>query len=181
VGMILLLLLAGAGALRAQQPVVDTTHRGVSPPGTPGSAVQGRAIDTATARRLGLPTGPPRQFPPTDPLMDSLLARKGYRITHYTADSLVMHQGQRGSELELRHQALVDQDGSKLQADSIHYVQTNCRLDANGAPSLFGEGNVMIGDSLKYDNCLKRGVITNALTSFHQGGAVWFMRGDLAV
>src|SRR4029077_892801 len=66
VGMILLLLLAG-GALRAQQPVVDTTHRGVSPPGTPGSAVQGRAIDTATARRLGLPTGPPRPFPPPPP------------------------------------------------------------------------------------------------------------------
>lgn len=181
VGMILLLLLAGAGTLRAQRPVVDTTHRAGAPPGTPGAPVQGRAIDTATARRLGLPTGPTRAFPPTDPLMDSLLARKGYRITHYTADSLVMHQGQRGSELELRHQALVDQDGSKLQADSIHYVQTSCRLDANGAPSLFGDGNVMVGDSLKYDNCLKRGVITNALTSFHQGGAVWFMRGDLAV
>ncbi|HWZ28981.1 MAG TPA: twin-arginine translocase subunit TatC, partial [Gemmatimonadales bacterium] len=181
VGILVLLLLAGAGALRSQQPVVDTSRRGVAPPGTPGALVQGRAIDTATARRLGLPTGPTRSFPPTDPLMDSLLARKGYRITHYTADSLVMHQGQRGSELELRHQALVDQDGSKLQADSIHYVQTNCRLDANGAPSLFGEGNVMIGDSLKYDNCLKRGVITNALTSFHQGGGVWFMRGDLAV
>src|SRR5262249_39380218 len=132
----------------------DTTHA----PGAPGSAVQGRAIDTATARRLGLPTAPTRAFPPNDPFMDSLAVRKGYRITHYTADSLVMHQGTRGSELNLRHQALVDQDGSKLQADSIHYVQTSCRLDANGAPSLFGENSVMVGDSLKYDNCLKRGV-----------------------
>jgi hypothetical protein len=143
--------------------------------------VTGRAIDSATARRLGLPTGPTRSFPVSDPLMDSLAARKGYRITHYAADSLVMRQGRQGSELELRHDALVDQDGSKLQADSIHYVQTSCRLDAQGAPSLFGDGNVMIGDSLKYDNCLKRGVITNALTSFKQGGATWFMRGDLAV
>ena len=183
VGILLLLLLAGSGGLQAQRPVPvpDSARRAGAPPGTPGAPVQGRAIDTATARRLGLPTGPTRAFPPTDALMDSLLTRKGYRITHYTADSLVMHQGQRGSELELHHEALVDQDGSKLQADSIHYVQTNCRLDANGAPSLFGEGNVMIGDSLKYDNCLKRGVITNALTSFHQGGATWFMRGDLAV
>ena len=113
--------------------------------------------------------------------MDSLAARKGYRITHYTADSLVMRQGAQGSDIQLRQHSLVDQDGSKLQADSIHYVQTSCRLEAQGAPSLFGEGNVMIGDSLRYDNCLKRGVITNALTSFKQGGATWFMRGDLAV
>ena len=175
----LLLTLAGAAGLQSQRPDLkpttqDTTHR-------VGQPVQGRAIDTATARRLGLPTGPTRSFPASDALMDSLATRKGYRITHYTADSLVMRQGQQGSDIQLRHDALVDQDGSKLQADSIHYIQTSCRLDAQGAPSLFGEGNVMIGDSLRYDNCLKRGVITNALTSFKQGGATWFMRGDLAV
>ena len=176
----LLLWCAGAGGLWSQRPTPtqDTTHR-------VGQPVVGRAIDTATARRLGLPTGPTRAFPASDALMDSLAARKGYRITHYTADSLVMHQGQQGSDIRLvgtpGNDALVDQDGSKLQADSIHYLQTSCRLEAQGAPSLFGEGNVMIGDSLKYDNCLKRGVITNALTSFKQGGATWFMRGDLAV
>jgi len=177
----LLLWVAGAGALWSQRPAPtqDTTHR------VPGTPVTGRAIDTATARRLGLPTGPTRAFPASDALMDSLAARKGYRITHYTADSLVMRQGRQGSDIRLLgtpgNDALVDQDGSKLQADSIHYVQTSCRLEAQGAPSLFGDGNVMIGDSLKYDNCLKRGVITNALTSFKQGGATWFMRGDLAV
>ncbi|HEX4633573.1 MAG TPA: putative LPS assembly protein LptD, partial [Gemmatimonadales bacterium] len=180
-GLALLLGVLGAGALWSQRPTPtqDTTHR------VPGTPVTGRAIDTATARRLGLPTGPTRGFPASDALMDSLAARKGYRITHYTADTLVMRQGRQGSDLQLQgtpgNAALVDQDGSKLQADSIHYVQTSCRLEAQGAPSLFGDGNVMIGDSLKYDNCLKRGVITNALTSFKQGGATWFMRGDLAV
>ena len=185
--IVVLLLALGAGGLRAQRPLVnpkarrdslqDTTRAG----GPPGAPVQGKLIDTATARRLGLPTAPTRSFPPADALMDSLLARKGYRITHYTADSLVMHQGPRGNELELRRDALVDQDGSKLQADSIHYVQASCRLDASGAPSLFGDNNVMVGDSLKYDNCLKRGVISNALTSFRQGSGTWFMRGDIAV
>ena len=92
-GMIVLLLVLGAGGLVAQRPVIprDTTRSGV-PPGAPGQPVRGKAMDTLTARRLGLPTSPTRAFPPTDPLMDSLLTRKGYRITHYTADSLVMHQ-----------------------------------------------------------------------------------------
>jgi len=184
--VLLLLAAAGAGGLRAQKPIprppkqAADTIRDTTAAARGGPAVQ-KLIDTATARRLGLPTAPTRSFPPSDALMDSLLARKGYRITHYTADSLVMHQGAHGNELELRRDALVDQDGSKLQADSIHYVQASCRLDANGAPSLFGDSNVMVGDSLKYDNCLKRGVISNALTSFHQGSAVWFMRGDIAV
>jgi len=190
-GVIVLLALLGAGGLSAQRPTQppprpDTTRgapgaAGAGGAGGAAAGATGRVIDTATARRLGLPTGPTHAFPPSDALMDSLLARKGYRITRYTADSMTMHQGDQGNELELRQNALVDQDGSKLQADSIHYVQASCRLDANGAPSLFGENSVMIGDSLRYDNCLKRGVIANALTSFHQGSATWYMRGDIAV
>ena len=178
--LILLLVLAGAGGLRAQRPVPqrpDSTRR----PGAPGGAVQGHVLDTATARRLGLPTGPTRTFPPADALLDSLMKRKGYRVTRYVADSLVMHGDSQGTQLELRRRAFVDQDGSKLQADSIHYRQGSCRLDAKGEPSLFDQNSVMVGDSLRYDNCAKRGVIANALTSFQQGSATWFMRGDIAV
>jgi sec-independent protein translocase protein TatC len=55
--------------LTAQQPVRrDTTRRADS------GVVAGRALDTAAARRLGLPTGPTRTFPAADPVMDSLLS-----------------------------------------------------------------------------------------------------------
>src|SRR5206468_633813 len=80
----------GLGSLPAQNPVPpppppapaqraarDST--GVArPPGT---------VDTATARRIGLPTAPSRSFPPSDAVMDSLLKLQGFRITHYTSDT----------------------------------------------------------------------------------------------
>jgi lipopolysaccharide assembly outer membrane protein LptD (OstA) len=34
---------------------------------------------------------------------------------------------------------------------------------------------------MRYDTCLRRGVIVDALTDFQQGGATWYMRGTLAV
>jgi len=89
------LLLAAAGSLDAQTPRrppprpprPDTTARSAA-----DSAAQGR-LDTATARRLGLPTGPTRSFPPSDPVIDSLLKLRGYRITQYVADTLIAQGG----------------------------------------------------------------------------------------
>ncbi len=89
------LLLAAAGTLDAQTP-----RRPPSPPPRPDttartaadSAAQGR-LDTATARRLGLPTGPTRSFPPSDAVIDSLLKLRGYRITQYVADTLIAQGG----------------------------------------------------------------------------------------
>ena len=37
------------------------------------------------------------------------------------------------------------------------------------------------GESMRYDTCLRRGTVHRALTDFRQGGATWYMRGDLAV
>jgi hypothetical protein len=39
----------------------------------------------------------------------------------------------------------------------------------------------MVGEGMRYDTCLSRGVVTDAFTDFEQGGVVWYMRGDLAV
>ena len=176
------LLLAAAGTLDAQTP-----RRPPSPPPRPDttartaadSAAQGR-LDTATARRLGLPTGPTRSFPPSDAVIDSLLKLRGYRITQYVADTLIA-QGGDTETIHLRGEAFVEREGTKVESDSIRYHQRSCRLDAIGDPRLFDQATVMVGESMRYDTCLKRGTVHNALTNFQQGIAKWIVRGDLAV
>src|SRR5439155_2714399 len=95
------------------------------------SGVQGRSVDTATARRLGLPTGPTRSFPPSDAVIDSLLKLPGFRITQYVSDTLIV-QGGDTETIHLRGEAYVEREGTKLEADSIRYHQRSCRLDAIG-------------------------------------------------
>src|SRR5881296_1404022 len=176
------LLLAAAGTLGAQTP-----RRPPPPPPRPDttartaadSAAQGR-LDTATARRLGLPTGPTRSFPPSDAVIDSLRKLKGYRITEYMADTLIA-QGGDTQMMHLRGEAFVEREGTKVESDSIRYHQRSCRLDAIGDPRLFDQATVMVGESMRYDTCLKRGTVHNALTNFQQGTAKWIVRGDLAV
>ncbi|HEX9487970.1 MAG TPA: twin-arginine translocase subunit TatC, partial [Gemmatimonadales bacterium] len=152
------LLLAAAGTLGAQTP-----RRPPPPPPRPDttartaadSAAQGR-LDTATARRLGLPTGPTRSFPPSDAVIDSLLKLRGYRITQYVADTLIA-QGGDTETIHLRGEAFVEREGTKVESDSIRYHQRSCRLDAIGDPRLFDQATVMVGESMRYDTCLKRG------------------------
>jgi len=180
-GLVALLLVA-AGALDAQTP-----KRPPPPPARPDttprtaadSAAQGR-LDTATARRLGLPTGPTRSFPAADAVIDSLLKLHGYRITQYVADTLTV-QGGDTQTIHLRGEAYVEREGTKLEADSIRYHQRSCRLDAIGDPRLFDQATVMVGEGMRYDTCVKRGTVHNALTDFQQGAARWYVRGDLAV
>jgi len=183
-GAALVLLLATAGGLAAQgrqRPPMqaDTTGRRGAADSAAGRG-GGRTLDTATARRLGLPTGPTRSFPPSDAVIDSLLKLKGYRTTQYVADTLVV-QGGDSETIYLRGEAYVEREGTKLQSDSIKYRQASCRLDAAGDPQLFDQGTVMVGEAMLYDTCIKRGTVRKALTDFQQGGATWYIRGDLAV
>src|SRR5439155_1463816 len=55
------------------------------------------------------------------------------------------------------------------------------RLDAAGDPRLFDQGTVLVGEGMRYDTCIRRGTVRSALTTFQQGGATWYTRGDLAV
>src|SRR5207253_3100755 len=142
-------------------------------------APHGQSLDTAAARRLGLPTGPTRSFPPGDAVMDSLLKLKGYRVTQYVADTLIV-QGD-SQTIFLRGESFVDRQGTKLEADSIRYREASCRLDAAGDPRLFDQGTVLVGEGMRYDTCIRRGTVRSALTTFQQGGATWYTRGDLAV
>src|SRR5437667_135229 len=180
--VVLLLLVGAAGGLRAQQPVgppsprPDTTRRppvaGQATPGVPGQPVKGQTLDTAAARKMGLPSGPTRTFPPSDSVMDALLRLKGYRITQYVADTLLV----RGDSqvILLRGQAYVDREGTKVEADSIRYKEASCRLDAVGSPRLFDQGPVLVGEGMRYDTCIRRGVVNEASTRCPQGGCTWY-------
>ena len=179
-GIAALLLVVAGSALGAQTPPSRPVRADTTPPHTAAdSAAQGR-LDTATARRLGLPTGPTRSFPPPDAVIDSLLKRQGYRTTQYVADTLIV-QGGDSQTIHLRGEAYVEREGTKIESDSIRYHQQSCRLDAVGDPRLFDQATVMVGDAMGYDTCVKRGTVHNALTNFQQGSALWIVRGDLAV
>ena len=177
------LLLVGTGAVYAQgtpppsPPPPDTVRRAAQQPATGGGG--GRTLDTATARKLGLPTGPSRSFPKTDPVIDSLLKLQGYRITRYVADTLLM-QGD-SQTIFLRREAFVERDGTQLEADSIRYREASCQLDAEGNPYLFDQGTVLAGRRMRYDTCIRRGTVSDALTEFKQGSADWLTRGFLAI
>ncbi len=180
-GIVALLLLAAGGSLGAQTPPTRRPARpDTTPPRTAAESAQARALDTALARRLGLPTGPTRSFPPPDAMIDSLLKLQGYRITQYVADTLIV-QGGDTETIHLRGEAYVEREGTKLESDSIRYHQRSCRLDAVGDPRLFDQATVMVGEGMRYDTCIKRGTVHNALTDFQQGAARWYVRGDLAV
>jgi hypothetical protein len=49
-----------------------------------------------------------------------------------------------------------------------------------GEPHLFDEGQVLVGQGIRYDTCKRRGIINDALTNFNEGSTVWFLRGNVA-
>jgi hypothetical protein len=138
----------------------------------------GQSLDTATARRMGLPTAPSRSFAAPDSVTNELLARPGYLSTRYSADSAtVFVQEQR---VLLKGKALTERRGTSLEANQITYRQSSCLLDASGDPHLFDRGQVLVGEQIRYDTCVRRGVISDALTNFSEGSTVWFLRGNVS-
>src|SRR6266852_2454246 len=178
----MVLLVLGVGSLHTQNPppppprrVVRDTTVVVKPPGAPADSGRKGSLDSATARKLGLPTGPSRSFPPPDAAMDSLLKLEGFRVTRYTSDTFVVVGD--SQTIFLRREAFVDREGTQLQADSIRYHEASCRLNASGDPQLFDQGTVLVGEGMSYDTCLRRGTVRDALTDFQQGGVTWYMHG----
>jgi Tat protein translocase TatC len=181
------LLLVALGGLRpgtvaAQQerrPPPDSARLAQKDSLGRGGPQRGQAIDTATARRLGLPTAPSRSFPQADSILTSLLQLEGYRIVRYAADSVVLFADSQA--VELVGSGLVEQEGATLEADTVRLRQAECRLAAAGAPALFEEGTVLTGDRMRYDTCERRGFVEGALTNFEQSGVDWYLRGGLSV
>ncbi|HQR17753.1 MAG TPA: twin-arginine translocase subunit TatC [Gemmatimonadales bacterium] len=138
----------------------------------------GQAVDTAAARRLGLPTAPVFPFPGPDSTMQLLLQRPGFIVTRYRADSVTLFAQEK--RILLVGDARTEREGSTLEAQEIDYLDAGGLLEARGSPMLFSEGNVLVGKDIRYYTTDKRGVVTGALTSFDQGGTEWFLRGSIA-
>ena len=187
--LVLLALGVGATPGLAQEPVragrptadslrgADTLETGLEGEGDQDSR-PGQSLDSATARRLGLPTAPSRSFAQPDSVVNALLNRQGYRPTRYRADSATVFV--ESQEVRLQGQALTERQGAMLEADSITYQRDSCLLAASGDPHLFDEGQVLVGEGISYDVCRRRGMIRDALTNFNEGSTVWFLRGNVA-
>jgi Tat protein translocase TatC len=185
IGAVLLVLALGGlvpGTAHAQDPV-----RRRPPPDSAQIAQRDSlaradpqgALDTAAARRLGLPTAPSRSFPSPDSILTSLLKLEGYRIVRYAADSVVLFADSQA--VELVGHGLLEQEGATLEADTVRLRGSECRLTAGGGPALFEKGTVLTGARMRYDTCERRGFVDEALTNFAQSGVDWYLRGGLSV
>jgi len=180
--LVVLLALGAAGRAQAQQrppprPTVrDTTVRDTT---VADSLRRPQAVDTAAARKLGLPTGPSRSFPQADSVIQEMLKREGFHSTRYAGDTLTLFADTK--EILLNGSALVEREGSTLEADTVRFFQAECRLQAVGEPKLFDQATVLVGEGMRYNTCERRGIVADAFTSFKQSGVEWFLRGQLAV
>lgn len=187
--LLLLLALALPARLSAQQPVPKRVFQKSDSLTRPGKlaadtgdttrARPGQALDTASARRLGLPTAPKHSFAEEDSVTKALLKRDGYQSTRFRSDSAVVFAQDR--RILLRGEAMTRRGETTLEGDSIAYQEADCLIRAVGAPALFDKETVLAGfGGIRYNTCIRRGVVEDALTTFKQNGNDWFLRGNLA-
>jgi Tat protein translocase TatC len=176
--LLVLLCLAGATPARAQNPPAFPAREREDALAD-SLARPSRSLDSASARRLGLPSGPSQTFQPDDSVTTELLERSGFLVTRYKADTATISGP--GRELRLSGRALTEREGTVLEAGAIAYREAGCELVATGDPRLFEGGSVLIGARIRYDTCLERGVMNDALTTFSETGAAWILRGNLGV
>lgn len=153
-----------------RQPAADTLRRGTGQP---------RQIDSSTAKRLGLPTGPTVTFPGEDSILTALLRLPGFATTRFRADSAFLYGD--STVIVLRGNAGTDREGARLEGEQIVYSDARCELLATGEPKMFEGGRIAIGRALRFDTCRERGLVSDALTTFDELGGNWFVRGNLAV
>jgi sec-independent protein translocase protein TatC len=172
----LLILLLGGGGLQAQQPPISRRDSAVRTVDT--SRVQ-RTLDSASARRLGLPSAPSRSFPSPDSVMQALMELEGYMKTRYLSDSASL--ANRDRTVRLGGHAITERENRILEAEQISYRDEGCDLVAEGDPRMFDGSQVMVGDRLRYDACIERGVVQGVLTTFAEQGANWILRANPGV
>jgi sec-independent protein translocase protein TatC len=136
-------------------------------------------LDTAAARRLGLPTAPSRSFPSPDSIMRALQARTGFHATRYAGDSITLFG--ETQEIVLDGRSLVEREGATLEAENIRFRESECQMLAAGDPKLFDQGTVLVGVGMRYDTCERIGTVQGALTRFNQSGVDWYLRGGLEI
>jgi len=177
---LVILLLGWPGAAAAQQPP-GPRPQPPPPAGQVRDTVRppGRQLDSASARRLGLPSGPRRPFPAPDSVLRQLLELEGYTVTRFQADTATVETARRN--VELKGNAMTERSGAVLEAESIRYQQGECLVEATGEPRLFQGGKVLIGTSARFNTCTDFGVVREAFTNLQEQGGNWFIRGNLAV
>src|ERR1051326_8348793 len=146
-GTVALLLLCLAPPVRAQQPVLPRPGQpqpGRPAPGDTGRAAGARQLDSATARRLNLPSAPTPQVSPPGSILGQLLRLKGYEATRFRADTAKVQAVEK--TVDLSGNAMTERSGSVLEASSIRYQEGACEVDARGEPHLFQGGQVLIGN-----------------------------------
>ena len=172
-----LLALAAPRSLHAQVPPAP-------PPITGSQGLQGRAdtglrgvtgrgvrsIDSSTAKRLGLPSGPTRVFPAPDSIMQALLAREGFAATRYVADSAAFDVTDQ--RILLNGRAATDRDDGHARGafDSVrrralrgHRRGRTADVPARARPPLIG-----IHDARSTPAATSARVIGQAYTSFNR-------------
>ena len=170
---------AGAQIPRQQRiPVRAPVRRTAADTGRSGADSLGRD-STGAGRGTGLSRRPSRSFATPDSVVQSLLSRRGFRVTRYNADSVQFLAEEK--EIRLAGRALVERDQSTLEADSVRYQETSCSLFAVGEPRLFDRTGVLVGRGMRYDACNHTGLIEHATTDFQEGSATWYVHGNFAV
>ena len=179
--VVALALVAAPGAAQVPGQRVPMPGRPGAFPGDTGRARRDSLVsDTGkVGRGAGLPSRPSRSFEVPDSVEQALLDARGFRITRYSADSVQFLPRQK--EIRMSGRALVEREGSTLQADTINYAERNCALNATGSPELFDQTGVMVGHGMLYDACNHAGLIGRATTDFKEGSSTWYLRGNLAV
>lgn len=169
----------GAAQVPVRRDSVAREGRGQARDTLPRGRGTTRELDSATAKRLGLPTAPEREFPAADSVMRALLERPGFAVTRYLGDSARLVAD--SETVVLGGRAATSRDGTIMEADRIVYDNPGCLLVASGEPRLFEESKIAVGRTLRFDTCVNRGVFDEAFTTFDELGASWFVRGNLAV
>ncbi|HLS47240.1 MAG TPA: twin-arginine translocase subunit TatC, partial [Gemmatimonadales bacterium] len=170
---LVLLLLAGAGSAEAQvtdkrQRPADTLRVGPDSARIRADSLPGMPGDTAA------------RFPVTasDSILEALLARPGFTTTRYRADSATLFAEER--RVELSGSAYSEREGMTLEAERIMYDDPNCLLTASGKPKLVDDGRTLVGESIRYDTCVRQGTVLGGQTQFEEAGTVWFLRGNVS-
>ncbi|HEU5050441.1 MAG TPA: twin-arginine translocase subunit TatC [Gemmatimonadales bacterium] len=168
---LLLLLACVLGTGRAESQVKGR------PPADTTAQARPRADTTAKGRPRAEAAVPGIPSAAGDSILEALLARPGYRVTRYRADSATLLGGER--RFELRGNAHTEREGMTLDAGRIGYDEDDCLLTASGRPRLVDEGRTLLGESIRYDTCERKGMVRGGETQFEEGGTVWFLRGNV--
>jgi hypothetical protein len=122
-----------------------------------------------------------RKFPEPDSLMQALLGREGFAMTRYLSNSARMVAD--SNWIDLRGRAATVRDTATLEAEEIRYDDGKGMVFAKGEPKLFQGTDILIGRTITFDTekGAEKAILSDALTSFDELGANWFVRGNLQV